>query len=127
MANELRVSASLSFSKSSAVINKSHNKTITVTGDAFVSGVIEIGDTEEELTQLNELGNAGYVLLKSLGASTDGNIYVGFTDGGDDSKKPIILKPGEIALYRHNYAEVAALYARTSTGTVNLEYTIIED
>jgi hypothetical protein len=127
VANELNVSVNLSFYKSGARINKNYSNIVTVIGDAFVSGVIQIGNTEEELTQLNELVNIGYVLLKSLGALTDGNIYVGFTDGGDDSKKPIILKPGEIALYRHNYAEVATLYARTSVGTVNLEYTIIED
>lgn len=127
MANELNVSISLSFSKDGAKINKSYSDAVTVTGDAYVSGVINIGNTEEEIIQLNEVGNVGYILLKSLGASTDGNIYVGFTDGGDDSKKPIILEPGEIALYRHNYAEVATLYARSSTGTVDLEYTIIED
>ena len=127
MADELRVNVSLSFSKGGAKLSISKSGAITVTGDCFVHGVQAITDSEAEIAQLAALGNAGVAFMFNMGASTEGDIYVGFTDGGDDSKKPIIIPPGEFTLYRHNYAEVAAIYARTSTGTVNLYYAIIED
>ena len=118
MADELRVNASLSFSKDGATINKAYSKTITVTGDSYVSGVLSIGTDEETLTQLEDLGTPGYILLKNMDSTN--YIEVGSTTGVYDIK----LEAGEIALYRHNSATV---YAKANTAACLLEYTLIED
>lgn len=118
MANELNVSISLSFSKGGAKINKSYSDAVTVTGDAFVSGILEVGTSEETLTQLNELGTPGFLLLKNLDSTN--YIEFGSTTGVYDIK----LKAGEIAIFRHNSATA---YAKANTAACLVEYTMIED
>lgn len=117
MANELTVNISLAFSKGGAKISKSYSDTITVTGDSFVSGVLSIGTSEEELTQLADLGIPGYVLLKNL----DSTHYVEF--GSTTGVYDINLHAGEIAVYRHNSGTI---YAKANTSACLVEYTIIE-
>lgn len=117
MSSELRVSVNLNFSKSGARVSKSYAATIDVTGDSFVSGVLSIGTTEEELTQLADLGTPGYVILKNLDATN--YVEFGSTTGVYDIK----LQAGECALYRHNSA---TLYAKANTAACLVEYTIIE-
>jgi len=126
MANEGRANVSLSFNKDSTRHDLSLSKTFTIDGDCFVDSVQQIGNTKEEVVQVSELGNAGYVMLKNIGDTN--SIYVGFNDVSTaDDAMPICLEPGDIALYRHNYNEQAAIYARTSAGTSNLRYVIYED
>lgn len=116
MANELHVSCSLTFSKDGAKAQKAYSATLDVTGDSFVSGVLSIGNSEEEITQIADLGTPGYVILKNL--SSTYYCEFGSTTGVYDIK----LLPGEIAIYRHNSA---TLYAK-SESTSLVEYTIIE-
>jgi len=117
MANELSVSISMSFSKGGAKINKSYSDAVTVTGDSFVSGILSIGTSEEELTQLADLETPGYTLLKNL----DSTNYVEF--GSTTGVYDIKLQAGEIAVYRHNSA---TLYAKANSSACLVEYTIIE-
>lgn len=118
MADELKISAKLSCTLSSgAGISKRYQATLDVSGDCFVHGTQSVGTSEEEITQLADLGTPGYMLIKN----TDSTNYVevGSTTGVYDIK----LLAGEIALYRHNSATV---YAKANTAACLVEYTLIE-
>lgn len=118
MSDELKLNVSLIFSKGGAQVSKLKNFSFDVTGESFVHGVQEIGTTEEELTQIAELGTPGYVYAVNL---DDTNyVEIGSTTGVYDIK----LKPGEIAVWRHNSGTV---YAKANTAACLVEYIIIED
>ena len=117
MANELRIGIVLGFLKSGATLNRSFNKEITVTGDAFTHGVQEVGTSEEELAQGAEVGTPGYVLVINLDSTN--YVEIGSTTGVYDIK----LLAGEAALYRHNSATI---YARANTAACKVEYIVIE-
>lgn len=117
MANELTISARLSFSKGGASVRRAENISVTVTGDAFSHEVQEVGTSEEALVQGSELGTPGYLFIKNMNATN--YVEVGSTTGVYDIK----LLAGEIALYRHNSATV---YAKSNTGACLVEYLLIE-
>lgn len=118
MANELKLIAGLSMSKNKALVNRHYSLGISISGDSFVHGTQAIGTTEEQLAQIADLGDPGYVLLKNL---DDTNyIEIGATTG----VYSIRLRSGEIALYRHNSATI---YVKANTAECLLEYIIIED
>ncbi len=117
MSNELSLTVGLVYDKNGVAFSKSEGIQVTVDGDSFVEGNLSIGTSEEELTQLADLGTPGYVLLKNLDATN--YIEVGSTTGVYDIK----LKAGEIALYRHNSA---TLYAKANTGACLLHYLVFE-
>jgi hypothetical protein len=117
MANELTISARISFNKGGAIVKRSENINVTVTGDAFSHEVQEVGTSEEALVQGSELGTPGYMFIKNLNATN--YVEIGSTTGVYDIK----LLAGEIALYRHNSATV---YAKANTGACNVEYLLIE-
>lgn len=118
MADELNIVMAISFSKGGAVANRGESIQVDVTGDAFTHQVQAVGTSEEELAQGADLGTPGYIFIKNL---DDTNyVEIGSTTGVYDIK----LKPGEIALYRHNSGTV---YAKANTDTCNVEYWLIED
>ena len=117
MANELRLSVGLNFSKGGAKVDKNHNITVTVTGDAFTHGVQSIDNiTPTLLVEGAALGTAGYVVVKNLDATN----YVSF---GLSGQYAIKLKAGEIALFR----AAAPIYGLANVAAVSVEYAIIED
>ena len=118
MSDEVRINIGLSFSKDGAVVTKNKAFSVDVTGDSYVSGVLSIGTSEEELTQLADLGTPGWTLLSNL----DDTNYVEF--GSTTGVYDIKLEAGESAVYRHNSA---TLYAKANTAACLVEYTIIED
>jgi len=118
MANELSVSARISFSKSNAKVSRSDTELVDVTGTEFTHQVQSIGTSEEEIAQGADVGTPGYVWAKNLDATN--YVEIGSTTGVYDIK----LKAGEIALWRHNSA---TLYGKANTSAVRLEYIIIED
>jgi hypothetical protein len=118
MANELKTVVDFSFSKSGAKIAKTYSENTTVTGDSYVSGILSIGTSEEELTQLADLGTPGEVLLKNLDSTN--YIEIGATTGVYTIK----LKAGKWAKYFH---DSATIYAKANTGACLLDYTIIEE
>ena len=118
MSNELKIVAAMNFSKGGAKCNCAESISVTVTGDAFTSGVQAVGTTEEELAQGADLGTPGYVFIKNL--DTTNYVEIGSTTGVYDLK----LKAGEIALYRHNSATI---YAKANTAACNVKYFLSED
>ena len=117
MANELSIRVQLSFSKGGAKVSRNISKSITVTGDAFTSGVQSIGTASEEiLYQGAELGTLGYVFIINLDATN--YIQVGIT-----GQYSIRVRAGEFALFRAD----ADIYAKANTGACLVEYVLIED
>ena len=122
MANELSVMASVSFSKGGAKVTRQVSKRVTITGDAFTHGVQTLGaGAEEEVVQLAEVGDPGWVLIINL---DDTNyVEVGATTGVYTIK----ILAGEFALYRHAKEETVTILALANAGDVNIEYFIFED
>jgi len=118
MANEIVLSASITFKKGGAKVSRSEVVQVTVTGDAFSHEVQSVGTTEEALAQGADLGTPGYMFIKNMDATN--YVEVGSTTGVYDIK----LKAGEVALYRHNSATV---YAKANTGACLVEYLLIEE
>jgi len=118
MANELSVSARISFSKSNARVSRSDTELIDVTGSEFTHQVQVIGTTEEQIEQGADVGTPGYLWIKNLDATN--YVEIGSTTGVYDIK----LKAGEIALYRHNSATI---YAKANTASCRVEYILVED
>jgi len=118
MADELSVSARLTFGKSSASVKTAYNLQIDVTGDSYTKAVQSVGITPEEiLTEHGDLATSGYVIVKNLDATN--YVEIGATTGVYTIK----LLAGEIALWRHNSANI---YAKANTASCLVEYTIIE-
>lgn len=118
MADELRLTISLAFSKGGASVTKVKNLSLDVTGDAFTNGVQQIGTSEESISISADIGTPGYVLLCNLDSSN--YVEFGSTTGVYDIK----LKAGEVALYRHNSGTI---YAKANTSPCNVEFIAIED
>ena len=117
MANELKITLGVSFSKSGAKVSRRESFQVDITGDAFTNGVQAIGTSEEEVAQGADLGTPGWVYAKNM----DDTNYVelGSTTGVYDIK----LLAGESAVWRHNSA---TLYAKANTAGISLEYIIFE-
>lgn len=118
MANELRLSLTLSFDKGGASIQKSKTPSLTVTGTLFAHGVQNVGLVEEELTLVTGMGTLGYVYLHNLDATNF------ISAGSVTGELGIKVKPGEIALFRTNGAGIFVL---ADTAACDIEYVIIED
>ena len=116
MSNELSISASLSFSKGGASVNRADGIQVDVTGDAFTHQVQLIGEASEEaLVEGTEVGTPGYVFIKNLDDTN--SVSVGIT-----GSYTIELLPGQFALF----PAAAAIFAKAITADCNVEYIIIE-
>lgn len=120
-ANEITTTGSISFAKGNvaAVSRALANLSVTVSGSKYVSGVQNIG-TSEEAISLGDLGTPGWAWFKNL----DGTNYIEIrpNTGVADLIK---LKPGEFALFR--ITSDAVPYAIANTAACNLEKIIFED
>lgn len=80
-----------------------------------------IGDSAETLTfNTTDLDDVGYVFLKNLDASS--TIYIDEDSGLSSTTSMVALKPGEFAMFRSG---VDSIYGISSSGTPNLEITMI--
>jgi hypothetical protein len=117
MANELTLSISASFAKSSILFNKAFSGQVTVSGTYPIATAQNIGTSDETL-DLGAVATAGYLVLKNRDATN----YI--TLGEDGSSYPIKLKAGEFAIVRWNGA---AVHAKANTAACDLEYLLIPD
>jgi hypothetical protein len=117
MANEISIGQSLQVLKNGATIQKSASASITLTGNYFMSGVQNVGTTDETIA-LGDIGTVGVVYFKNL----DSTNFVTF--GADGTNYHIKLKAGESALLRWNGA---AVHAKADTAACKVEYVIVED
>ena len=127
MANELVVTASFSYEKSNHKLSFTPDtQEITVAGDAHTAGVQNVPATGEgEALVLNEVaaGSQGFGWFQNIGTSADSHISVGPRDGSGNFVECFQLKGGEFAIMRLGDQQ---LYAKASTGTLDISYSILE-
>ena len=126
MANEISVSLSISVSKNGAKFERNETFKDDMTGDAWVTGVQQVGASSEALVTHADIGTYGWVYLKNLG--TNSSLYVDFghddpsASSGDDAA--FRLYGGEACIVK--LAAITELEAISSSGTQAVEYAIIE-
>jgi len=119
MSDELRLSASINFSKGSALINRAMTVTLDVTGDAYCAAVQNIGTSPEQVVQMSEVGDPGYLLVKNL----DSTNYVELSCESGATDWTVKIPAGGIALFRPGGNTV---YGKANTSAVTIEYVWIE-
>lgn len=126
MANELTVSASIQYDKDNHQLSFTPDtQSVTVAGEQHSAGVQALTTTHEILA-LNEVGASaqGWAWFRNIGTSTDSHIKVGVNNADNSFTEVFNLKGGEFAIMRLGDT---ALYAESSTGTLYLQYSILED
>lgn len=135
MADELTLSAALSFTKGSTTVGLSiGSTTFDVTGSLALHARQTIGGAAEALA-LGEVAPVGYF----IGINRDATSYVAIRPAAGASDM-VRLGPGEMALFRvdqNTYATTSAApiaaiaynsaSGQTTTSGVDLEYVVIED
>jgi hypothetical protein len=117
MADELRVTTQISFSKAGASVAKTVRTDVDVTGDLYESKVLNIG-TSNEAVGKGDMSTVGFTLLKNLDSTN-------FILAGDDGTNyPVKVLAGESALFRLNGA---TLNLKADTAACDVEITMIED
>ena len=123
MANELIITASMSFTKGVYTASvPSGTYAITVTGTKYLKNVQNIGITIEAL-EVGDIVTPGFIYA----INRDLTNYVELFDSNNDTLPAVAfakLKAGEFCIVR---LSTVAPYAKANTGAVNLEYLIIED
>ena len=124
MADELTVSASIQYEKNNHQLSFTPDQqTITVAGEQHTAGVQALTTTHEALV-LNEVGasSQGWAWFRNIGTDTATHIKVGVDNSGS-FVEVFTLQGGEFAIMR---VGDTALYAESSTGTLYLQYSILE-
>ncbi len=127
MANELTVTVSASYEKANHTLTFSPpSDEITVAGDLYSSGVQNVPSSGEgEALVLNDLtaGAQGWAWFQNIGTSADSHVSIGPRDGSGTFVECFQLKGGEFAIMRLGDQ---ALYAKASTGTLDIFYSILQ-
>jgi len=125
MANEISISLSITASKNGAKFERHETFKDDMTGDAWVSGVQQVGASSEDIITHEDITNYGWIYLKNCGTNTSN--YVEFAhdtaavDGDDNICR---LDGGESCILKAS--SQTALHAISSSGTQAVEYAIIE-
>lgn len=121
MANELTITASMSFTKGNvaATARSVSALGVTVSGSRLMHHVQAVGTSEEAMV-LGEVTSLGYCWMKNL---DDTNFVTLKT--GTGGTVVIKLKAGEVALFRFG-SGITAPYLIADTASCNLEYLLIE-
>ena len=126
MANELTVSASLSYTKNNHQLTFSPTaQQITVSGEEHSAGVLECGSGSHTAIPLVGMSASeqGYAAFRNVGTSTASHIAIGI-EVSSTFHEVINLKGGEFAVLRLGGT---ALHAKASAGTLHLQYSILEE
>ena len=125
MANEIKINLSITVEKNGAKFTRQESFQDDMTGDAWVTGVQQVGAGDEDMITHEDIANYGWIYLKNLG--TDSSLYVEFAHdaaalSGDDNI--CRLYGGESCILKSS-AETG-LFAYSSSGTQAVQYAIIE-
>ena len=116
MANEITLSASLSFSKDGKSASLSLPPTrFTMTGGDYVEGTLSASSSEVALA-LPGTNTEGFLIIKNLSDDTD--ILVGPTGAQN-----VVVPFGGCAMFK---CGSAALYYKTASGTAEFQYLLLE-
>lgn len=122
MANEIKISLSISVDKNGAKYNRQESFTDDMTGDAFTSGIADIVEAGVQMTDLS-VGTYGWIFVKNL--DTDSSKYVDIQSSQNTADDSLCrLYGGESTILKT--AGLTALWADSSSGTQIVEYAIIE-
>lgn len=116
MANELRASINVAYTKGIAKVLKSLSFSADITGEAYIDHIQTIGTVNEELTQPIDLGTPGYILIVNLSDTVTDSILI--TTADDANYVPKVFG-GKFAFF---YPAGATLYAK---GNVELQALIL--
>ena len=123
MANEIKISLSISASKNGAKFERQESFTDDMAGDAWVTGVQQVTTTEDIITHEN-VATYGWIYLKNCGTNTSLYVDFGRETIGDATDKICRLYGGEACIIKT--AGLTELHALSSDGTQAVEYAIIE-
>ena len=121
MANEISITVSITASKNGAKFTRQESFQDDMTGDAWVTGVQQVGASYEDIITHEDVGTYGWIYLKNLDAGAN---YVDFAHTADDDDKLCRLYAGESCVFKT--FGLTALHAKSSSGTQAVEYAIIE-
>jgi len=120
MADEITIIPYIKVTKSGATYERATASiSVTMTGDAWQTGVQEIGTSAENIVK-GDVSTVGWCYFKNLDSTN--YIEIGFDDTGFVTF--LKLKPGEAAICRLSQD---VPQAKADTGACDLEYAIIED
>ena len=125
MANELTVNASVSYEKANHTLTFSPaSEQVDVSGDLYTAGVQNVPSSGEgEALALNDMSatDQGWAWFQNIGTDSSTYVSIGPRSGGS-FVECFQLKGGEFAIMRIGDN---ALYARASSGTLDIYYSII--
>jgi hypothetical protein len=126
MANEIKIGLSISVEKDGAKFDRAVNFKDDMTGDAWVTGVQQVGAASEALVTHADIATYGWCYLKNLGTSDSNYVTFGHDDpsasSGDDAA--FRLYGGEACIVK--LAGITELEAISNSGTQAVEYAIFE-
>ena len=125
MADELTVSASISYEKNNHQLSFTPDQQlVTVAGVEHAAGV-QILSTTHTALELNDVAAAdqGWAWFRNIGTALDSHIKVGVNNADNSFTEIFNLLGGEFAIMRLGDTP---LYAESSTGTLYIQYSILE-
>lgn len=123
MANELTITARLALRHGDLYITEDPGSiSLTQSTPLHVGGTQVIPSASHASLDLNDVATRGYAYFRNTDASK--HISIGIDSSGTFVPF-LVLEPSEFALCRLSPAVVP--YAKASTGTANLHYTILSD
>jgi hypothetical protein len=125
MADELTLKVTFNYNPSTAgevtVAPAEFNGTFDVSGSALISGIQEIGTSEETLT-LGDVSTLGYLMIKNL----DSTNFIQYNVDATPTQYTGKLKAGEFALVRLGDT-ASALYLKADTAACDIQYWLLSD
>ena len=118
MADEIKIEFELLYSPSVpgvSGLSVSEQDVLADCSGLYESGTMLLQTGEEEIEPDRDLSSIGYVYIKNIG---ENSCIIGRVGEGT-----ILIKPGEIAIFRAN----GDIYGRSQTATTYIEYIMFED
>jgi hypothetical protein len=116
MANEVSISATLSYAKNKATAKLATSFLASQTGDKYMAGVQIIGTTEESFTKA-DIGTIGYVAARNMDPTNF--VQLGAATGAYSIK----LLPGQGCVVPWGAANT---FVKADTAVCEVEYLLIE-
>lgn len=124
MADEISLTYALDYKLGSVLesIDKATHA-ITQTGTIMVHNVQEIAYSVEEALYQGDIANLGYCIIVNRGAAG----YLVQLRGAAEEANAIVLRPGEVNMFRFDPAATPTVLQSTpTTGTTDIEYWLFE-
>ena len=122
MANEIKISLSITAEKGGAKFIRQESFSDDMAGDAWSTGIVGITASGVQIADL-DVGTYGWVYVKNI--TVGGSLYIDIQSSQNQSDDNICrLYAGESSIFKTS--ALTALWADSSSGTQQLEFAIIE-